>query len=90
MKVEPPVAVSSTGASASGASATSIFAPPREKPSGFAPQSEPTAAANDIKPITAIDAEIIPDDESAEEAVASTQSSEGSKKKRRKGKKKKN
>jgi YidC/Oxa1 family membrane protein insertase len=84
----PPVVATSAGSSSSsnssGASASSIFAPPREKPSGFAPST-----TDGVKPITAIDAEIISDDDDDDDAAAAVGGS-SDKKKRRKNKKKKN
>lgn len=93
LKVEEPITSSASAAgstAATSSSPTSIFAPPREKPSGFAPSSDSTSSNSDIKPITAIDTEIITDDTTTEEAIGVTSAESGSKKKRRKGKKKKN
>jgi YidC/Oxa1 family membrane protein insertase len=85
-----------SGASAATASRStdSIFAPPREKPAGFGdvPRS---VDKNAVKPITAIDAEIVQvdkdadDDEDGDEAEQPTLSSGDSPKKRGGGKKKK-
>jgi YidC/Oxa1 family membrane protein insertase len=90
----PPVVATSAGSSSSsassGASGSSIFAPPREKPSGFAPSISTTSVGSDgVKPITAIDAEIISDDDDDDDAAAAVGGS-SDKKKRRKNKKKKN
>jgi YidC/Oxa1 family membrane protein insertase len=100
LAANPPPVVTSAGTSAaasssssSGAGASSMFAPPREKPTGF---GQPSAMASSssfggdgVKPITAIDAEIISvDNDDDEETVAVGSSTD--KKKRRKGKKKKN
>lgn len=55
MKVEPVVATGSGGATATAPNpADSIFAPPREKPSGFAPM-EDVIDAEEVKPITSSD-----------------------------------
>jgi YidC/Oxa1 family membrane protein insertase len=59
MKVAVPVAPGSTATKA--ASPTTIFSPPREKPSGFAatPPTQSRASMDSVKPITAVDAEIV-------------------------------
>lgn len=93
MKVEAP----SSGGSATAtmnASAQTIFSPPREKPSGFGDRPSP-AFKDGVKPITAIEAEIVEDVDEEDESSSGEGSDvdkSGSKRKRRKtgGKKKKN
>lgn len=73
-----------------------IFSPPkaRDKPSGFGDVQTPLDP-NEVKPITAMDAEIVDVDveddggDSESESVSSPSSVDSSSKKRRKGKKKK-
>ena len=76
------------GSSTAASVDTSIFAPPREKPAGFA---DFTPSVSDVKPLTAMDAEIVEKDDdegsSAGEGMESKASSKkrgGSKKKRKK------
>jgi len=70
-----------------------IFSPPktREKPAGFGDVQTPVDR-NEVKPITAIDAEIVDvevENDGDDDDSATATSSDGSSKKRRKGKKKK-
>jgi YidC/Oxa1 family membrane protein insertase len=64
-----------------------IFAPPREKPTGFSAPSPSPISSDDVKPITVIDAEVVESDASDASDSAST-GKRGKKKK--KGKKRKN
>lgn len=86
MKVEP--AKTGGGSATMNAPAQTIFAPPREKPSGFGDRPAPVSK-DGIKPITAMDAGTV-EDEDDEEPQEAGFSSDPSKKKRRKGSKKKN
>lgn len=88
MKVEPVVATGSGGATATAPNpADSIFAPPREKPSGFAPM-EDVIDAEEVKPITSspsteeVDADVVSD---AAQGMAAPKKS----KKKKRGKKRK-
>jgi YidC/Oxa1 family membrane protein insertase len=95
MKVEP----AKTGGGGGGAGsatmappAQTIFSPPREKPAGFADRAAPVSQ-DGVKPITAMDAEIVEDDDEGDEHDESgfaAGSSETKKKRRKVGKKKKN
>jgi YidC/Oxa1 family membrane protein insertase len=98
MSVDAP----KTGASAGSASATmqapssSIFTPLREKPAGFGERVAPISQ-DGVKPITAMDAEIVDDDDDEEVdeddddgGVETPQQSEPKKKRRKSRKKKKN
>lgn len=102
LKVEPVVAPGSGRSTTMETSTSTIFSPPRERPSGFgSPSSSSTTGAksykDDIKPITAMDAEIVEDtddegedDDDADESTEQTAStSEPSKKRRGKKRKKK-
>lgn len=84
MQVEPP---KTPGGAATMEAPPQIFSPPttREKPAGFG-EVETPVRKDEVKPITAMDAEIVEDDEQDESPQGM---SESSKKKRRKGKKKK-
>lgn len=88
MKVEPAKtgASDATGAASMSAPAQSIFSPPRERPAGFGDRS-PSVSQDGVKPITAMDAEIVEeedDDDDGETAMGTDK-----KKKRGKGGKKK-
>lgn len=63
-----------------------IFSPPREKPTGF---GAPTYSPDDVKPITAMDAEVIEDDEAEEDETEASSGEGGSKKRGGKKKRKK-
>lgn len=88
-------AVKPIGSSSAAASASSIFAPPRERPSGFGEAAAKKSYSEDVKPITPIedlkavvmDAEIVPEeaDESGVEESAGSSKKRGGKKKRKKG-----
>eukprot|EP00527_Entomoneis_sp_CCMP2396_P009507 CAMPEP_0198136664 /NCGR_PEP_ID=MMETSP1443-20131203/297_1 /TAXON_ID=186043 /ORGANISM="Entomoneis sp., Strain CCMP2396" /LENGTH=415 /DNA_ID=CAMNT_0043797921 /DNA_START=65 /DNA_END=1312 /DNA_ORIENTATION=- len=92
MKFEPAAPESpSTSSSATVGSPTTIFAPPREKPSGFGQSTERSMPKDGVKPITAIDAEIVEStpEESGSESEATVSEASRSKKSKR-GKKRKN
>jgi YidC/Oxa1 family membrane protein insertase len=90
MKVSEP----KTGGAATMAApaAQSIFSPPREKPSGFGEISAPVVK-DGVKTLTAMDAEIVEEDDGGDDGDDSDESSASSnsesKRKRRKGTKKK-
>jgi len=92
MKVEAPKTPG--GAATMDAPAQSIFSPTttREKPAGFGDVSTPVSR-DGVKPITAMDAEIVEDDDDEDDEGGSDEPQSvlegGSNKKRRKGKKKK-
>jgi YidC/Oxa1 family membrane protein insertase len=69
MKFEPVAAgSSSTSSSTTMEKPTTIFAPPREKPSGFSQTSStPFVSKDAVKPITAIDAEVVSMEKSADD-----------------------
>lgn len=94
MKVEPPKAGGGAATAAMPAPPQTLFSPPREKPSGFGDRPA-SMRVDGVKPITAMDAEIVDDEEEdddnddGDDEPGVTASSD-SKKKRRGGKKKKN
>jgi YidC/Oxa1 family membrane protein insertase len=69
MKMEP--AAASTSSAASAPAKSDIFAPPpmREKPAGF---SSPAVSSDGVKRITAIDAEVVDDEDEGGAPVASS------------------
>lgn len=89
LKVEP---VKTGGGTATMEPPATIFAPPREKPAGFASPSPSPISSDSVTPLTAIDAEVLDDDDDEEDDdVADTPSPSKPKKKRgKKGKKRKN
>lgn len=97
LKVEPVTPGSASAASTTVEPPTTIFAPPREKPSGFGSAgASPSVPKDAVKPITTIDAEIVEEadegeveEESEPETVAETPSAP-KKKKGKRGKKRKN
>jgi YidC/Oxa1 family membrane protein insertase len=88
----------STGVATTSAPTQSIFTPLREKPAGFGDSSTrvSSAGSDGVKPITAMDAEILDededyeDDDDEEEEGSPTPSSEPKKKRRKIKKKKRN
>lgn len=90
LKVEPVKTGGSAGSATMEPPAT-IFAPPREKPAGFAAPAPAPISSDSVTPLTAIDAEVLDDDDEDEDDVADTPSPSKPKKKRgKKGKKRKN
>jgi YidC/Oxa1 family membrane protein insertase len=70
-----------------------IFAPPREKPSGFAASAPAVISKDGVRPITTIDAEIVEQTSSssfAEEVAVSQSTQDSGSGKKRSGKRKKN
>lgn len=63
MKMEP-VVTGGGGSSAVAETKSTIFAPPREKPSGFA---APSYSPDEVKPLTAMDAEVVSEDDSSDD-----------------------
>jgi YidC/Oxa1 family membrane protein insertase len=97
MPVPAPKAGGASGGSATMAtSAPSIFTPLREKPAGFGDQQRASSSASldGVKPITAMDAEIVDEDDDDEDddddGSESAQLSETKKKRRKSSKKKRN
>jgi YidC/Oxa1 family membrane protein insertase len=92
LKVEPAKTAGSAGAATMEPPAT-IFAPPREKPSGFGAPSSAPVPSDSVKPLTVIDAEVSDDDgddnDDDDESTALSSSSASKKKRGKKGKKKK-
>lgn len=90
LKVEP--VKTSAGGAATMEPPPTIFAPTREKPSGFGAPSSAPVSSNSVKPITAIDAEVLEDDDDDEDGPEeAAPTSEAPKKKRgKRGKKRKN
>ena len=88
LKVEPVMAGSGTGSATMEPPAT-IFAPPREKPSGFGSPASPSVSSDGVKPLTAIDAEVLKDDEDSDDSAPESSSVTPKKKRGKKGKKKK-
>jgi YidC/Oxa1 family membrane protein insertase len=87
IKTEPLKAGGDAGAVTLEPPAT-IFAPPREKPSGFSAPAPSPISSDDVKPITVIDAEVVEGDASDDGASESAPASKRRKKK--KGKKRNN
>ena len=89
LKVEP---VKTGGGTATMEPPVTIFAPPREKPAGFASPAPAPISSDSVTPLTAIDAEVLDDDDDDEDDdVADTPAPSKPKKKRgKKGKKRKN
>jgi YidC/Oxa1 family membrane protein insertase len=61
LKTEP---VKVGGSTAAAEPPKTVFAPPREKPAGFAPSP---VSPSEVKPLTAMDAEIVADDDDADD-----------------------
>jgi YidC/Oxa1 family membrane protein insertase len=72
--IPPPQTVTPGATAQKATSVESIFAPPRERPSGF---ERKAPAPDDIKPITAIDAEVVVENvkEAVDDAVEAVTSS---------------
>ena len=64
MKDTVPVTPTSSAATSTAPPQQAIFTPPREKPSGFGAVD---VSPDDVKPLTAMDAEIVDDDEEEED-----------------------
>jgi YidC/Oxa1 family membrane protein insertase len=73
-----------TGSSAAAAVTTppAIFAPPREKPAGFGEVATKVSDDN-VKPITAIDAEMVDDDDDDSSSAAADSKKRGKKKRKK-------
>lgn len=94
LKVEP-VAANSDAGSATMEPPSTVFAPPREKPSGFASPSPAPVSSDSVKPLTPIDAEVLEDgddgeDDGDEDGSSSATGTPKKKRRGKKGKKKKN
>ena len=90
MQVEAPKSGGGSATATMDSPAQTIFSPLREKPTGFGGRAAPVSQ-DGVKPITAMDAEIVEDDDEDdnEHQEAGFSDSSDSKKKQRKGGKKK-